>query len=258
MHLLCSSAFTAYDFEKFGLLRGRRYKWGYFPNIIRYENIDQLLEKKERHSIIWAGRFVKWKHPEYAVELAKKLKSSQVSFVLHIIGDGEESIKRELNNEISINGLRQNVILHGAMPPEQVRHMMEVSEIFIFTSDRNEGWGVVLNEALNSCCAVVASNLIGSVPWLLENEKNGMVFESGNINMLYDKVKYLLEHDAERKKIAKNGYSIISDMWNPQIAAKRLIQLSSNLLEMGDSNYYENGVCSKAGIVKYDWQNELI
>lgn len=256
MYLLCSSAFTAYDFEKFGLLQGRRYKWGYFPNIVRHEDVDKLLEKKEKNSIVWAGRFVKWKHPEYAIEMARKLKNSYIDFKLYIVGDGENHIKEYLKKEIVLNGLSDNVILHGAMPPEQVRQVMENSEIFIFTSDRNEGWGVVLNEALNSCCAVVASNMIGSVPWLLEREDSGMVFDSGNINMLFSNVSYLLEHGNERKQMAKNGYLIIEKMWNPQVAAKRLIQLSHNLLENDYRECYEYGICSRADVIGYNWQNK--
>ena len=33
---------------------------------------------------------------------------------------------------------------------------MEQADIYLFTSDRNEGWGAVANEAMNSACAMVA------------------------------------------------------------------------------------------------------
>ena len=49
---------------------------------------------------------------------------------------------------------------------------MEKSEIFLFTSDKGEGWGAVLNESMNSACAVVASHAIGSVPFLLKDGEN--------------------------------------------------------------------------------------
>ena len=34
---------------------------------------------------------------------------------------------------------------------------MEKADIFLFTSDRREGWGAVANEAMNSACALVVS-----------------------------------------------------------------------------------------------------
>jgi glycosyltransferase involved in cell wall biosynthesis len=61
------------------------------------------------------------------------------------------------------------------MAPEAVRDHMEAADIFLFTSDFNEGWGAVLNESMNSACAVVASHAIGSVPFLLKDGENGFI-----------------------------------------------------------------------------------
>lgn len=51
------------------------------------------------------------------------------------------------------------------MKASEVRSYMEKADIYLFTSDFNEGWGAVLNESMNSGCAVVASHAIGSVPF---------------------------------------------------------------------------------------------
>ena len=44
----------------------------------------------------------------------------------------------------------------GALKPADVRKEMERADIFLFTSDYKEGWGAVLNEAMNARCAIVA------------------------------------------------------------------------------------------------------
>jgi glycosyltransferase involved in cell wall biosynthesis len=72
----------------------------------------------------------------------------------------------------------------GSMKPEHVREHMEKSQIHIFTSDKYEGWGAVLNEAMNSACAVVTSHAIGATPFLVQNCQNGLIYESGNVNVL--------------------------------------------------------------------------
>ena len=36
-----------------------------------------------------------------------------------------------------------------------------------------EGWGAVVNEAMNSGCAVVADHMIGAAPWLIRQGENG-------------------------------------------------------------------------------------
>ena len=43
-------------------------------------------------------------------------------------------------------------------------------------SGRKEGWGAVVNEAMSSGCAVVADAEAGSVPYLIENSKDGFIY----------------------------------------------------------------------------------
>ena len=88
--------------------------------------------------------------------------------------------------------LQNCVSLCGSLSPEKVREYMVKSQIFLFTSDYNEGWGAVLNEAMNSACAVIASHAIGSVPFLINNKKNGLIYQNGQMEDLYRKVKVLL------------------------------------------------------------------
>lgn len=76
--------------------------------------------------------------------------------------------------------LSEYVTFAGFKKPEQVREYMENADIFLFTSDYGEGWGAVLNEAMNSCMAVVADCGIGAAPFLLKPGKNGMVYPDGN------------------------------------------------------------------------------
>ncbi len=87
--LLCTGAFTAWDYNTCGLFRGKAYRWGYFPEVKHYDDIDGLISRKEKASILWAGRFLDWKHPDIAVMLAKNLRDMGLDFQLKIIGAGE-------------------------------------------------------------------------------------------------------------------------------------------------------------------------
>ena len=57
------------------MYKNKCFKWGYFPETKTY-NVEDLLKQKENEKIeiIWVGRFIKEKHPEYVVKLAQKLK----------------------------------------------------------------------------------------------------------------------------------------------------------------------------------------
>lgn len=249
LYLLCASAYTSSDFNLVGAYKNRAYKWGYFPEVKKYD-LDKLSELKKQNEIpklLWVGRFLDWKHPDDVIKLGKILSENGHEFTLDIIGTGP--METQLRNMIDDNSLQNQIKILGSMKPEEVREHMERANIFLFTSDFNEGWGAVLNESMNSGCAIVASHAIGSVPFLLENRVNGLIYRSGDINHLYENVKHLLDNEDLCNQMGSNAYKTLQSTWNEKEAATRLIKLCQNLLD-GNEYYFEKGPCSKADIVK--------
>ena len=252
LYLLCASAYTAADYAKTFTFLNKTYKWGYFPEVKQYENIGQVIEKKKNASILWAGRLIGLKHPDASIRIAERLKQEGYSFQLNIIGNGE--MEETLKDMIKNAGLGDCVHMLGAMKPEEVRKYMEESKIFLFTSDFTEGWGAVLNESMNSGCAVVASHAIGSVPFLMKDKENGLIYKNGDLNDLYCKVKYILENPDYARELGANAYRTMEKDWNAENAAERLIVLSESLLS-GNTHpdIYREGPCSKAEKLKNGW-----
>jgi glycosyltransferase involved in cell wall biosynthesis len=251
IYMLCASAYTAADLALFGNYKNRMFKWGYFPETEEY-NIDDLIDSKRSNvlKVLWVGRFVGWKHPELALEVAKKLDSEKIEYQLIMIGNGEEFDR--IKQLVYGMGLRNKVIFLGAMSPEEVRRHMEEANIYLFTSDFNEGWGAVLNEAMNSGCAVVASHAIGSVPFLLKHGENGLIYKNDDLDDLCNKVISLARDIELCEILGRNAYLTIKNTWNAEVAASRLIELCQGLLH-GKAKDYEDGPCSRAEIIKNYW-----
>lgn len=248
-YLLCASAFTAGDFAKTGTFLGRTYKWGYFPKTCQYDDVNAMIENKAPGTILWAARFIDWKHPEYVVEVARRLKAEGYDFQIKMLGSGDRW--DGIANMVRQAGLENHVQLTGAIPAEEVRKFMDAASIFLFTSDKEEGWGAVLNESMNSGCAVVASDAIGAVPYLLRHGENGLQFKSGDVDELHNKVKYLLDNPEVCASMGQKAYGTITELWNAETAAERLLELANALMQ-GEKrpNLYESGPCSKAEILK--------
>ena len=243
-YLLCVSAFAAGDYNSLGLFIDRTYKWGYFSEAIKYDTA-KLFENKMKNSILWVGRLIKWKHPEYMIDLSRYLKEKGYDFEISIIGIGP--MQDELNKMIIDQHLDDNVHMLGSMSPEKVREYMERSEIYVFSSDRGEGWGVVLNEAMNSMCACVASYAAGSTPFLIKENANGMIYRNNAVEEMINKVERLLVDDTLRKNIAQNAYRSILEDWNPETAAKRFYEFASTVFANDTETVkYEDGILSKA------------
>lgn len=242
VYLLCASAFTADDYRSVGMYRNRVYKWGYFPEV-KARDIDRLLDRKKRNTILWCGRFIDWKHPDDVIRLAGKLKAEGYVFQVNMIGIG--NMEPQLKHMAEEYGVSDVVTFLGSMPPERVRTYMEESGIYLFTSDRQEGWGAVLNEAMASGCAVVASDAAGATPYLVQDGINGSVYRSGNFDELLEQVRYLLRNPEVQALHGRMAYETMRNTWNGNVAAQRLLKLIEVLLN-GERcpNVYEDGPCS--------------
>ena len=248
MYMLCASAYTANDAHKILAYPDKCYKWGYFTTVNKID-IDTIISHKQNKSfkIIWVARIIAWKHPEMVIELAKELKKKGYQFEIEMIGDGV--LKDVIQKEIDLNDLRQYVTLPGSLPNEQVVKKMQESNAFLFTSDRNEGWGAVLNEAMSNGCTAVASNMIGSVPFLIENNINGLIFKSGDLYSLINQVEKLILNRDFCNNLAKNAYMSMDEVWSPKNAASNFIKLAQSFIDKSTITI-EMGPCSKAYPVK--------
>lgn len=249
IYMLCASAYTAGDFARFGLFRGRVYKFGYFPECRRYPSLPELMQGKDRRELLWCGRFLDWKHPDDAIEALRRLRGEGLDCHLTMIGSGEmEPILRE---KIRACGLEDVATLAGSMSPEAVRDRMEKAGIFLATSDRREGWGAVLNEAMNSGCAVVASREAGSTPYLVRDGENGFTYHAGDVDSLCHAVRRLMTEPAVQMRLGEAAYRRIAEEWNAEVAAERLLTLSEHILR-GEKRPcpFETGVFSPAGLDK--------
>lgn len=256
LYVLCASAYTSYDLKLCGFDENKCFTWGYFPKIENRE-ITELLNLKSQNDkigILYAGRLIKLKRTIDNLRAINKLvKKGITNFRFTIIGDGDQ--KPVIEKYISKNNLSNYVRLLPFMPTEQVREYMEKSDIYVFNSDFREGWGAVVNEAMNSACAVVASHAAGSVPFLIENGKNGIIYQCGNITQIANSLEKLITDTEYRKGLGKSAYEFVTKSWTSNMAVEKFLQLCENILGNQEQKI-KGGVCSLATPLKNNWINK--
>lgn len=253
LYKLCCSAFAAYDQYKLGTYINKCYKWGYFTSIEKDVSFDLTISNPI--SIMWCSRYLKLKHAELPILLAKKLKDKGYNFILKMYGTGKyENIAKKFAVKLNIE---KQVQFLGNIPNRELMDSMRKSDIFLFTSDRKEGWGAVANECMSNACVLIASDKIGSSPYLIQNEITGLLFRTPSVfsnfnnpdkkslNSLYNQIeKILLNHDL-LINIKKSAIKQMRSVWNPHEAAVRLLNLI-DCLNQGQETKFNNGPCSKA------------
>ena len=196
--------------------------------------------------LLWTGRFIQWKRIFDVLELAIVLKDLKIDFQLDILGGGV--LQEKVESFIKDRTLTDYVNIVGNVPFDKVRNYMESANIFIMTSNQEEGWGAVVNEAMNSGCVVLGSNLAGSVPYLIKDGESGFIYTCGDVQEISQKVVELISNPSAMETIGKNAYHQIHDLWNADIAAERLLMLIDALYDNNDTIFIE-GPCSYAEII---------
>lgn len=273
VYLLCNGAYVASDFSLIGAYPDKKYKFGYFPKTRNYYNPEELWKHKpsinvveveyaeelpeelptlteNNIEIVWAGRFMELKHPEYMVKLAGDLNRLGYRFHIHMIGSGdmEDELKKQAEYEL----VDDHITFHGFMNPEEVRDMMEKCHIHIFTSNFLEGWGAVVNEGMNAGCAEVVNAEVGAAPFLIKDGVNGLLYQNGEYENMRSCVFKLLEQPDLIKKYGKEAYDTIVMEWNAEVAAERLLTFSERIVS-GDSREVivaADGPLSVAEVIK--------
>lgn len=231
---LCSGAYVAPDDEMLGCYKGRHYKWGYFTEVDENLNVEMSAQDaftSEITPLMWCARFLMWKHPEQPVLMAKNLKDKGYKFILNFYGSGDlEEPTKQLAKRL---GVEDRVIFHGNKPNAEILDAMRAHDIFLFTSDRYEGWGAVANEAMANGCVLVGNSVIGSVPYLVDDKVTGCIYNE-SLDNLIETVTWLLDNPEERSKISLNGYHRMCNIWSPINAAKSLLKLVDYLNKKGE------------------------
>lgn len=245
LYKLCCSAFCSIDHYRLGTFKGKSYKWGYFTSISedysyfsKFQGVTNISA-----SLMWCARFIDWKHPELPIHLADRLRKNGISFTLDMYGDGimREALEQK-SNEL---GLSDCVKFHGNIPNDQIHQAMQEHNIFLFTSDRGEGWGAVANEAMSEGCLLIGSDEIGAVPYLVKDGENGLIFKSRDLDSLYEKVDWAIEHSDVCLNIREAAKQSMKNVWSPENAAMSLLKLIDNL-KQGKDTPFDKGPCSPA------------
>ena len=103
---------------------------------------------------------------------------------------------------------------------------------------------------MNSACAVVAGEKIGAVPYLIQDNHNGLIFRNKDINDLTRKVISLLQNPERISELGRAAYHSISTLWNAHTAARRFVEFSHALNENSEPvSLYNDGPCSIAPVI---------
>lgn len=248
LYFLAAGTFAPYDLTSIGIDKNKIIKWGYFPKVseIRFDEMDKCVD--EKINLIWFGRFVREKLSLNAIKATQSLIDEGYNVCLSMIGYGEE--EDDLKKYVKEHNLNDRILFLGPMNESQIRKELRKSHIFLMTSNYEEGWGAVVNEAMSEGCVPVVSYATGASQLLIEDIECGRLFFYENIQELVSQIKLLIDTRRLITEYSKNAYSVIADLWNAHTAVSRLVDCITSITNNEPIKEYNSGPCSKIVIFK--------
>lgn len=127
---------------------------------------------------------------------------------LIIYGDGEE--RENLTKLINTLNITKKATLYGHV--EDVEKYMLSSKLIVHPS-RFEALPYVPLEAMNLCRPVIVSN-VGGLEEIVQHNKNGLVFQNGDIKDLAEKIEMMITDRHNTSNLIHNAKETVSNQFN--------------------------------------------
>jgi len=139
--------------------------------------------QRDHKEILYVGQLITRKRVDLLLTAFSRLHVSTTR--LRIIGKGDE--EQSLKQMADKLGIASRVSFEQGMPNAQIVAAMAEADVLVLPS-RFDGWGAVVNEALMVGTPVICSDRCGASD-LIENGRNGYVFEAGNADALLERLR---------------------------------------------------------------------
>ena len=168
------------------------------PNAI---DLGEILSSEKDYNtidILYVGSLSKHKGVEILVNAFKDLQSTNA--VLHIVGKGSyvEHLKKISNGD-------RRIVFHGFLQGSDLSDLYRKANLTIVPSIWYEPFGLTIIESFKHGTPVLGSK-IGGIQEIIEEGRNGLLFEPGNVLELREKLEHLIKSPSELAKLEAGAF----------------------------------------------------
>ncbi len=168
------------------------------------EPVDRpAITRDPRLTFGFLGAFAPLKDPEILVRAFRRVRGD-ARLLLFGKGtkDGNESVERAIAGDPRIGW-------PGPYAPRDLGRVLAQLDVVVMPS-RVENYPLVAREALAAGVPVIASR-VGGLPEIVEDDRNGLLFEPGNEDDLAQLLQHLVDHPEELERL-RRGIRPVKDM----------------------------------------------
>lgn len=180
------------------------------------------------NKLIYIGSIEARKNLIHILKAVKVLMDKNIFFTLSILGGFTDEIyKKEVLRFIENNNLKNVITLHGWTSQQDVQTVLVQSDILVLSS-LQETLPMVIAESM-SAAKVVVCTAVGGVPEMINNEKDGFLFDSSNVNNIVLILEKLYHNDSLIRQIQLTARNRAALNYHCEIVAKKTLQFYQSL-----------------------------
>jgi len=158
---------------------------------------------------------------------ARLVLSKRKDAVFIIVGDGPlKTYLRKLAQQL---GLLDKILFMGAVPHSAINDFFAASNLVVDPCPIGQGMGVL--EAMACGKPVVGIGTHGA--WdFIEDKVNGFLTPAGNINLLAEKILFLVNNPRIARQMGRNSRNIVENKYNVKKSAKEVANVYLDIVDM--------------------------
>jgi glycosyltransferase involved in cell wall biosynthesis len=199
------------------------------PTFVKTENPRKIIN--QRPIIAYVGRIERIKGIHVLFRALSHLRENYptLDFLVKIAGSGEPQYTDDLRSYLMSNHLEDRVSFLGEQSYAQISSLFQNALISIIPSLIFENLPNSLLESFAFGTPVIGAN-IGSLPYIIKHQQNGLLFEPDNEKDLADKIKYCLENPTIVNKMGENAKGMADDEFSTEKHLNNLTTLFAELM----------------------------
>ncbi len=176
--------------------------------------------------VVTAGRLVPVKGHTYLITAFARVVKEIPNVRLVFLGDGE--LKEALFAQTKTLGIENHALFLGMR--NDVPEIISASDLFVLPSI-NEGFGVVLLEAMAMKCPIVATN-VGGIPEVVMDGETGILVPPRDPVQLAGAIIKLIKDSTLARQLAESGYQRLKAYFDIKDTIVKIEHLYKELLEI--------------------------
>jgi glycosyltransferase involved in cell wall biosynthesis len=195
------------------------------PVVLQPPQLQWSLEKSDRKSILFVGRFDRLKGGDLILEAFRIIAQEEPDAELIFVGVdrglvGEDTVVQhfpEYLRERMPPEHASRVRMLGQQAPSAINELRRSAFVTVVSS-RFENFPMTVLEAHSSGIPLVASN-VGGIPEIVAHEKNGLLFESGDAPDLARQILRLFRDPMLASRLGRQGAQDAAERYAPEVVA---------------------------------------